>query len=516
LRNHHILVVAVALFSAGAALMAFGFTFLPAIAVILSVLGVNLVVATSPFGALLDRRIDAAWLAQCLLISFAWLIIGGEGHFFFAKDDWLYRDAVLADVVARWLPVIYLEGSESYLLRAPLGMYLLPGGVGHVLGLRAAHLVQLAQNGVLLGATLYFATLVFQRRRLLFVALFVAFSGLDAIPVLVKTGGASILVNLSFWSDNWLYSSNVSQIVWSANHVLPGWFFGALALLYLKREIDLAALAAASIPLALWSPLTLVGAVALFLFFVVRAPREALSLRFAAACACGAAFLPILAYLGADIGEVPHEWLVFRPGFFDDYLIFILFALTQAFFLAFFRERIEGWFRGALFFSIALLLVIPAYSVGYMNDFSQRAPIVPRTLLAFGFDALFIDLLTSGPALAFAGAVAIMLVGAVTPALEIYDALATRSYTASDCSLLTVHKKLHPKVYLSTYFARLEALPAWMKKRASETAPRTEEDRLCWPDRIYGEKLFNWLKPENRIWLRTPRPEELVEPEAPN
>lgn len=515
MRNIHVVAVATALFSASAALMAGGFSWLPAVASVACFLAVNVLVVTTPTGELLRRRVEWPWLSQCLVIALLWCVIGGQGHFIFAKDDWLYRDAVLADLTTRWLPVVYADGAENWLLRAPLGMYLLPGGVGHVFGLRAAHLAQLLQNSVILGATLYLATLVWPRRRLVFIALFIAFSGLDVIPVLLKTGGASMLVNLSFWSDQWQYSSNVTQLVWSPNHTLPGWFFAALAVLYLRREIDLAALAAASAPLALWSPLTLVGAAALFLFFVVRAPRELLSLRFALACAAGLAFLPILAYLAADAGEVPHAWLVFAPRFFDDYFLFILFALTQVFFLAFFRERIEPWFRSALFFSIALLLVIPAYSVGYMNDFSQRAPIAPRALLAFGFDALIIDLMISGPALALLGALVIVLVGAVTPTLEIYDAVRPRAFTPSDCNLMTVHKKLHPKNYLSTYLARLSALPEWMKKGASESAALRDEARICWPDRPYGEKLFNWLKPENRIWLRAPRPEDLVDPTAP-
>ncbi len=512
MRNLHLVALATALFSASAALMASGFSLLPAMASIACFIGVNAIVATTPTGELLQRRVAWPWFAQCLLIALLWCIIGGQGHFIFAKDDWLYRDAVLADITARWLPVVYADGPESWLLRAPLGMYLLPGGVGHLLGLRVAHLAQLLQNSAILGATLYLVTLVWPCRRLLFIALFAAFSGLDVIPVLLKTGGASLLVNLSFWSDQWQYSSNVTQLVWSPNHTLPGWFFAALAVLYLKREIDLAALAAASIPLALWSPLTLVGAAALFLFFVARSPRELLSLRFAGACAAGVAFLPILAYLAADAGDVPHEWLVFAPHFFDDYFLFILFALTQAFLLAFLRDRIEPWFRGALFFSIALLLVIPAYSVGYMNDFSQRAPIVPRALLAFGFDALVIDMMTSGPALAFAGALAIALIGAVTPALEIYDAVSTRAFSPSACNLMTVHKKLHPKNYLSTYLARLPALPEWMKKGAVATASLQDEAHDCWPDRPYGEKLFNWLKPENQLWLRAPRPEDMVDP----
>ena len=514
MRNSHLVVLVAALFLVSAPLLATSFSLAPAAVVAVSTLALFALVARAPFGELLRREVEWPWLAACLAVALVLSIIGGQGHFIFAKDDWLYRDAVLADVAAQWLPVVYGEDAERWLLRAPLGMYLLPGAAGHFFGLRAAHLTQLLQNSLALAAVFYLTTLVWPRKRFVFVALFVIFSGLDVIPVLLKTGGASLLVNLSFWTDNWQYSSNVTQLVWSPNHTLPGWWFAALAALYLKREIDIAALAAASLPLVLWSPLTLVGAVALFVFFVACAPRVLLSWRFAGASICALGFAPILAYLVADAGEVPRRWLVSEAGFLDDYFIFILFALTQAGFLAFFRERIEPWFRGALFFSILLLLVIPVYSVGYMNDFSQRAPIVPRAMLAFGFDALLIDLLSSGPVFAALAGLTIATIGAVTPALEIYDAVSTRAFAASDCNLMSVHRKLHPKNYLSTYLARLSTLPGWMAPRAGDATALSAQERLCWPDRPYGEKLFNWLKPENRIWLRAPSAEEMVDPPA--
>lgn len=509
MRNSHLVIAAVALTSAGSALLATSFSLAPAIVTLAAVLGVNAIVARGPVGELLAREVEWRWLLTCLLVGLLLDMLGGEGHFFFAKDDWLYRDAVLSDIVDRWLPVFYTDASGVFMLRAPLGMYLLPAAVGYFLGLSAAHVALLVQNSIILGFFFYMATLVWPRRRLVFVLLFVLFSGLDVIPVLLKTGGRSLLVNLAFWVDSWQYSSNVSQLFWSPNHVLPGWWFAALCLLYLRDEIDLAALAAASSPLVLWSPLTLASGVAIFAFFALRAPRQAFTLRFGGACCAALGLAPILAYLAIDAENVPHQWLVFDKGFFDDYSVFILFALTQVGVLAFFCRRIEPWFRTTLWASVALLLAIPAYSVGYMNDFSQRVPIIPRTFLAFGFDALVIDLLTSGALLALTAPLLVVMIGAVTPALEFYDTLSTPRFAPSDCNLLSVHMKLHPRNYLSTYLARRDAIPSWLASAEPQQAPLAAEERLCWPGRIYGEKLFNWLKPENRIWLRAPTAQDL-------
>jgi len=504
LRNSH-LVGAVALIMAAApALLATGFAPAPAAAASLAALLTAALILRNRGGELLRAPVEGPWLAQCLAFAALISMLGGQGHFFFSKDDWLYRDAVLADITRGWLPVVYGAAEERWLLRAPLGMYLLPGAVGRFFGLTAAHVALAIQNSFILGVIFYAATLVWPRRRHLFLALFVLFSGLDAIPVLVKTGGGSLLVNLAFWVDHWQYSSNVSAYFWSPNHVLPGWWFALLCVLRLRDEIDLAALAAAGPPLMLWSPLTLLGGAALFVLLACRAPRGLLSLRFAGACCAALGMAPVIAYLGADAGAVPHRWLLFETDFVDQHLIFILFALPQAGFLALFWRRVAPWLRVTLFASIALLLAIPAYSVGFMNDFSQRAPIVPRAILAFGFDALLIDLLASGAFFALASGIAMVLVGAITPALELYDTVTARRFTASDCNLPTVHMKLHPRDFLSTYLARPGAMPHWLMRESGSRAPLVAEDRLCWPDRLYGEKLFDWLKPENRIWLRRP------------
>ena len=70
------------------------------------------------------------------LIVFA---LGGEGRMFFANADWQVRDAVLADMAKQPWPFAYLIHGKAMLLRAPLGMYLLPAmfGRGHELALLA-------------------------------------------------------------------------------------------------------------------------------------------------------------------------------------------------------------------------------------------------------------------------------------------------------------------------------------------------------------------------------------------
>lgn len=226
---------------------------------------------------------------------------------------------------------------------------------------------------------------------------------------------------------------------------------------------------------------------------------------------CG--FVPVLVYLGLDAQSVRHEWLVFKDGFSDQYSWFVVFAFPQAAFVLIFWNRLEPWFKTTMIVSILVILAIPVYSVGTMNDFSQRVAIVPRAFLAFGFNALLIDVLATGKILAAAAGLSLAIVGAVTPALEFYDSLSTPRFSPSNCNLATVHEKLHPRIFLSTYFARLDAAPDWLlRKQDSETSPFENAPRICWSDRVYGERLFNWLKPENRIWLRSRQISDEVKP----
>ena len=80
--------------------------------------------------------------------GFALCILGGQGHIFYAAEDWLTRDAVLADLAAMPLPA-YPWNGETWILRAPLGMYVLPGAVGRLASLGAAHAFMLIQNACL-------------------------------------------------------------------------------------------------------------------------------------------------------------------------------------------------------------------------------------------------------------------------------------------------------------------------------------------------------------------------------
>ena len=150
MNNRQLIGATSGVFVLGAVAFAPSLQALPALATLVGCAGVLAIVWTSRGDeAFLAEAIDFRFWAGCLLASLLILVVGGEGHFLHATNDWLIRDAILADVALRGLPAIYNYEGVDYLLRAPLGMYMLPGLAGRFLGLFPAHLFMLAQNATL-------------------------------------------------------------------------------------------------------------------------------------------------------------------------------------------------------------------------------------------------------------------------------------------------------------------------------------------------------------------------------
>jgi len=443
-------------------------------------------------GAQLAAPIDLGGYGLCLVLGAALCLLGGEGHFFYTTTDWLFRDAVLADLVNNGLKVVYRHDGQDYLLRAPLGMYLFPATIGRALGLFAAHIALLAQNSFIVGSIAYFAMRLANVRRAPMLLLLFFFSGLDIAPVLLTEAiemakGAPFLPfgHIEWWgayySDMKLqYSSHITQLFWVPNHMAPGWWFAILSLLYARREIDLAALLVSFAAMLLWSPLAMMGAAPfLILFRVELLPRDLFAPRVFAAAGAGLCFLPVALYLTMDAGEVPHEWLIAREGFAWRYFPFLAVEIPQAAIVLYAWNKVEPPERRVLLLALVSLCVFPIYSVGPSNDFTMRASIAPLFLLAFAFarvaaltprdNGVFPTIISMTVILSFA-----------TPMLEMKQAL-THPYAISDCNLLTSWSKVDPSALPTNYWARVEKTPSWLLSTASRT-PLTIEDRKCWPD----------------------------------
>ncbi|WP_442755299.1 hypothetical protein ACNHKD_01135 [Methylocystis sp. JAN1] len=444
-------------------------------------------------GALLRAPLDAPAYAGSLALGLLLCLLGGEGHFFYSTSDWLTRDAVLADLVNNGLTVIYRHEDQDYMLRAPLGMYMIPAMIGRVLGLHGAHFSLLAQNTLVVSTIGYFVTQVANVRKLPMLLLFFAFSGMDVVPTLAaelvslfRGDDLFPITHLEWWIGHFSgvplqYSSHLTQLFWVPNHMAPGWWFAVLALLYVRREIDFAVLAASFAALLLWSPLAMMGAAVFLAMFALELfPRRIFETRNLIAVAAGLCFLPIALYLTLDAAAVPHRVLLGVKGFLPLYLPFLAIEIPQAAIVALGWRMVEPSDRRLALLAIAMLAVIPAYSIGGANDFAMRASIPPLFILAFVFSRVAV--LTPRDNGRFATAIAVIVIlSFATPMIELKQALQAGGYKISDCNMLTSWRKIGPSALPTNYWARADKVPSWLMSTEG-TAPLTLEDRKCWPD----------------------------------
>lgn len=443
-------------------------------------------------------RPDRPILLGALAIAFVLTLVSGIGHIFWQTDDWMVRDAMLFDLVRNNWPVAYATPSGPGLLRAPLGMYLVPAAVGKLGGIGVAQAALFVQNTILLGLCVYVLARVQEsgRARIVALALFVVFSGADCIGWAQRrlAGFEDLdLPHLEPWSGQFQYASNVTEVFWTPHHALGGW---ALVAAYLTwragrmRALQIAPLWAAA---CFWSPLAAVGALPFLAFaFVCDALDGKLKAGdFALAAVAGAASLPFAYFLTRDTGAIEKGFIDLTDSQVLRGYVGLL-GLEVAPFLALAWEGRDKADRRAgveLGLIAASLVLIPLYRLGYANDFVMRVSIPALTLLCA----------RSVPALAALGrqpvrqriiALAIVLVGAVTPAVEIWRNVTEKAFPPSACNVM---ESLQDGPYagspLDYYIAGAQSLaasPGLFTPPSSAPLKRTIAN--CWPGRtfVYG------------------------------
>lgn len=494
LNNFHLFAAVAILLLASNAIFATALQPAPAALVLVGCATLGALILRMPHATCTLFRASVDWrvYAACGACGAALCILGGQAHFLYSTTDWLVRDAVLHDVVASGFNIVYRYGEQDYLLRAPLGLFTIPAVAGRAFGVYAAHLVMLAQNAFILSTIVYFLVSLAQARKAPMLLLFFLFSGMDIVGVMVaeavslSRGGEFMSFNHIEWWLNFFtsarlqFSSHITQLFWAPNHMIPGWLFGMLALLYVRKEVDLAVLLGSFTLLLLWSPLAMIGALPFIALFALERGFEVLSGRRVWLAAIGGlCFLPVAIYLTTDAGQVPHGWLIGQDFFALIYIAVVAIELPQiAIVLAGWR-LLEPGDRRLMGVAIASLLAFPLYSFGPYNDLSMRGSIAPLFLLAFAFARVAV--LTPRDNGRFATAIGVVVIlSFATPMLEIQDAFNPR-YAISDCNLLTAWHKTYRSQLPTNYWSRVEKTPSWLITPGA-AAPLTLEDRKCWPD----------------------------------
>jgi hypothetical protein len=434
-------------------------------------------------GKMIIREVRVPWRAIgiCGAIALVLFLLGGQGRIFYANADWQVRDAILADMARYPWPFAYLVEGKSAILRAPIGLYLLPslaGGGMHEWAMLVSNTLRL---------TLLFAMcwplFSSNKHRWIAITIFLLFSGLDILgTALFSQMGANVSWDhLERWNFNNQYSAHITQAFWVPQHALAGWACAATYLLWQKGLCRIG-LFAATIPLvAIWSPLAIMGSVPFALaagFSVLRNgnwdKRDVLLAGAALAVA-----LPSLAYLQLDAAELGSKLRVIGLPFLIFIYILEVFPLVLPALLA--RDT-DASDKPTLWIIFACLLSMPLYQIGASSDFQMRASIMPLALLAILFAKWFMNLLDNPdrPRTPIIYAIAVMLIGAATPLFEIHRAITHDTSPKPGCSLVGVWGRQQGLMIApyATYFARAEMLPKFLDGMAIRAGKN--DPQKCW------------------------------------
>lgn len=434
-------------------------------------------------GSGIDARIPLSRLLLSLVIAAVLFALGGEGRFFYANIDWQVRDAVLRDMAVHPWPFVYVEGGDAQLLRAPVGMFLLPALAYKAAGPQVGDLALWLQNSLLTGPLLALGSTLFEtaRARIIAMVTVLLFSGLDLLGTLIFHGHWRD--HLEFWFATMQYSSHITQAFWVPQHGFAGWLAALLFLLWHRGRMALWPLLAILPLTALWSPLALIGAMpfALWAGLSTIAARKLTPGDIGWPALSVLLVLPGLVYLAAapdNVGIRPYRlqmlaWLIFVT------LELLVYALPL-----FFALRGEPRQRWLLLLASAWLLFAPFVQIGWSLDFMMRTSIPALAIVA----VLLADALAKAPSRPLRLWLALMLViGSVTGLTEIARAFSQPPSPRGQCSFFgawDVSFAAYPK---GSYLAPIDQLPG-MIRPAHPTLVEVNDPSPCWQGK--------WMRPD--------------------
>lgn len=463
----------------------------PAAALLAACAGAFALVLRAPAaGGVLEAPIDRRALAFAIVLAAALLVLAGAMHVFYAPDDWRIRDAVLGDMSAGAFPPTYDWKGADFVLRAPLGMYMIPAAVGRLLGVTAAHAVLFVQNSLTLGAIFYM--LVTIGRGWTHLAVMILFAGCALLGIsffaalhLAVSREGMLQFGLDSWHPYFQYSGSLIQFFWVPNHALPGWWLAILLLLQARRQVDLATVAVTIGGALMWSPLAILPAAVWALVRVVLDWRTNLtSARFWLVAPVAIGFAPVAVYLTLGVADISRGLTADHELFWPLYALFVITQFLQIVFLAFNRERIPRAYQGLLGFCAIVLLALPLVSFGPSNDLVMRGSITALTIVAFLFGWVLLDPEVYRRPAWYIG-VLLVVVCAPSAAIELLRATTTPRYPISDCSLFEASSALAGKGPPANYMVAKASVPHWLM-RSDGGVRRGAGLRQCWPDYGYG------------------------------
>lgn len=398
-------------------------------------------------------------LAGCFGVALTLYLLGGEGRLFYSNVDWIVRDAVLRDMAVHPWPFAYAARGEPEILRAPIGMYLVPALAMKAGGQVAGDVALLVQNSALLTMLLGLAAPLFAsaRARVVALAVVVAFSGMDLIGAMLVDGIPGFLArDHAEWWTVLQFSSHITQAFWAPQHALSGWIGAVCFLLWHDRRLPLGVFLML-VPLTLlWSPLGAMGTVPFAALAVARTliARDVRVADIACPALACAFVVPTLLYLGAAGETVGIRLQIDR---WQSLLVLHLLETLPFAWIAL-RRAPYRFGRAVPAIAIGTLLAVSAFRIGWSPDLTMRASISALLILSV---LLAHRLLEADRAERWV-IVGLLAVGSYTGFLELRRAFAWPAAPPPRCSFIRAFDDWgpNPDAAKSNYLAAVRRLPS--------------------------------------------------------
>jgi hypothetical protein len=211
--------------------------------------------------------------ALCLYLwGIAGLTVFASGSFGIAptNTDWIKHFSVFNFLVDNDSLIGNAPGYDGGTLRYYLAWYIIPGLLAKSLSVKA--LLPLVGAWSTIGLYLFFsvaATLTDRPNwRFAFPALFLLFSGADALGTAITGFIIASSDHIEWWSGWIEFSSTYTDVIWAPQHALSAWLGVALALRLSGNASALLVVPLTTSAMVLWSPFSAIGLVPFFLYLL--------------------------------------------------------------------------------------------------------------------------------------------------------------------------------------------------------------------------------------------------------
>lgn len=315
------------------------------------------------------------------ILLLVWTLLSGVGHRGLFDGDFFKHNAILSDLITYDWPVVYkLKESHQFVYLVYYFAYYLPSAVvGKLLGWTAANISLFLWTFAGISIVyVWLLSLVKPKMQIWIALLFPFFSGLDAVGRIIMGNKIVNFTDWEWWGRNWQYSGNTTLFFYVPQQALAGWIcMGILAFSFLKnKKIPLQELLFVST--LLWSPFIFIGITPFYLFMVLKKRmRMDLKITLIALFILVIQTLFFLSNFTLSVKEtaasgflwqfekIVGSWLLLRLSLFYilEFGLFV-FLLIKA-------KKTSS----LLILATVILLLIPWYKMGLMNDFAMRASI---------------------------------------------------------------------------------------------------------------------------------------------